>query len=68
MKRARDLVSKSEDAYDKLTNSASAADIKEWREGEQKAQDNRIQDVRSMDYFALKTDQGGSTSLIVGGL
>jgi hypothetical protein len=58
MKRARELVSELEDAYTKLTNSAMAADIKDWKRGEKKAQDGRVKDVQSMDYFSLKMNQG----------
>jgi hypothetical protein len=64
LKRARELVLGSEDAYTKLTDSALPADITEWKRGERRAQAGRVKDIHSMDYFALKTIQGLSISLL----
>jgi hypothetical protein len=64
MKRARELVSGSTEAYQSLTESASAADILMWKKGERKAQDARVNDVSSMDYFAVKMDQGVYISIL----
>jgi hypothetical protein len=64
LKRARELVLGSEDAYMKLTDSALPADITEWKRGERRAQASRVKDICSMDYFALKTIQGLSISLL----
>jgi hypothetical protein len=58
MKRAQELVLTAEDSYKNLTESASAHDLNEWRKGEQQAQEGRAEDVKSMDYFDLKTQQG----------
>ena len=48
----------SEQAYRKLTVSSLNVDLESWRQAEWEAQDKRSQDVRSMDYFALKTNKG----------
>lgn len=42
----------------KLTESASEQDLKAWREGEQKAQDGRMEDFQTMDYYALRMEKG----------
>ena len=48
----------SEDAYGRLTVSASDKDFRAWREGERTAQDGRHEDFMSMDYYALRTERG----------
>jgi hypothetical protein len=60
LKRANDLLSSAEDSYRKLSESASKADLESWRQGEREAQQNRERDVKSMDYFALKMNEGES--------
>lgn len=58
MKRAIKLLDGSEESYNKLTESAAAADLRAWREGELTAQQNRATNVKSMDYYALKCQHG----------
>lgn len=57
-KRATNLLTTSEDAYARLTASASDEDLLAWREGERTAQDGRQEDFKSMDYYALRTERG----------
>ena len=58
LKQAKELLQSSEQAYQKLTSSLSKADLELWSNGERQAQEKREKDVRSMDYFALKTNTG----------
>ncbi|KAF8234743.1 hypothetical protein L208DRAFT_998306, partial [Tricholoma matsutake] len=51
MKRAMNLLKGSEESYKKLTESAAPADLEAWREGEMTAQQNRDENVKSMDYY-----------------
>lgn len=59
MRRAIGLLNSSKTAYTKLTETASNAQINSWREGESNAQDDRVDNYKSMDYFALRTGKGG---------
>ena len=45
-------------AYQKLTISSSKADLESWWQGESEAQEWQVEDVKSMDYFAVKTNKG----------
>ncbi|KAF8227891.1 hypothetical protein L208DRAFT_1072857, partial [Tricholoma matsutake] len=54
MKQAMNLLKGLEESYKKLTESAAPADLEAWREGEMMAQQNRDENVKSMDYYALK--------------
>lgn len=58
MKRATKLLKGSKESYEKLTESASPADLQAWQEGELTAQRNRGENVKSMDYYALKCIRG----------
>jgi len=52
------MLASAEQAYQKLTISSSKADVESWRQGECDAQEQRAEDVKSMDYFAVKTNKG----------
>ncbi|KAF8226528.1 hypothetical protein L208DRAFT_1064109, partial [Tricholoma matsutake] len=54
MKWALKLLNTSEESYNKLTESAAAADLQAWREGELTVQQNWATNMKSMDYYALK--------------
>jgi hypothetical protein len=58
MKWAINLLKGSEESYKKLTESAAPADLEAWREGDMTAQQNRLKNVKSMDYYALKCTRG----------
>ena len=58
MKRAIRLLKGSEESYNKLTESAAPEDLQAWQEGELKAQQNQENNVKSMDYYALKCKRG----------
>lgn len=58
MKWALKLLNTSEESYNKLTESAAAADLQAWREGELTVQQNWATNMKSMDYYALKCKHG----------
>ena len=57
-KKATNLLVTGEDAYARITVSASDEDLLAWHEGECTAQDSQQEDFKSMDYYALRTKRG----------
>lgn len=52
------LLESASDAFTKLTKSADPSDVQKWTTGAADAQARRHEDVKAMDYFALKVNQG----------